>query len=87
MYLPQGNVGGLVFSQGQNLVATGDLGRALNDNPVLSTMVVFLQAQAGFWFHLYALTAMPSHIFRQRKGLNNLYFQSSLILLVELMNQ
>src|SRR4029077_7138572 len=39
------NVGGLVFRQHHFLVATADLSRALDDDPMLGAMMVHLQRQ------------------------------------------
>ena len=48
-------VGRLVFAEQEGLVAAGDLGRTRNDDPVLRTVMVFLQAEAGARFDLDTL--------------------------------
>ena len=55
MHLAQGDVGGLVFGQGQHFVAVGDFGGAGHHDPVFGAVVVFLQAETGFGFDLDAL--------------------------------
>lgn len=52
MNFAQRDVGGLVFPQGQHLVAVGNPGSTGHHDPMLGTMVVFLQAEAGFGFDL-----------------------------------
>lgn len=42
MNLTERDIGRLVFTQDHDFVATGDFCRALNDDPVLGAMVVFL---------------------------------------------
>ena len=49
------DVGGLVGPHEDLFIAVGDLGHALDDDPVLVAVVVHLQAQAGAGFHLDAL--------------------------------
>ncbi len=55
MHLTQRDVGGLVFGEQQLFVAAGDFGRAADDHPVLGTVVVFLQTQAGLGVDLNSL--------------------------------
>ena len=55
MHLAQWDVGGLVFGQKQHLAAIGDFGRAFDDDPVLCTVVVLLQTEAGAGLDLDAL--------------------------------
>lgn len=52
MRIAQMDIGGLVFTQQGNFVATCDLSRAFNQNPVLSTVAVLLQAWACAGFDL-----------------------------------
>lgn len=55
MFDAQGNVGGLVFRQQEDLVAARDAGRAGHDDPVFGAVVVHLQRQAGAGGHADAL--------------------------------
>ena len=43
MHLTKGYIGWLVFSQIENMIATGDLGTAFNYYPMLCSMIMFLQ--------------------------------------------
>jgi hypothetical protein len=47
MSFAKGDVGGLIFGEQQFFVAAGDFGLTANDHPVLGTVVVLLQAEAG----------------------------------------
>ena len=55
MHLAERNVGRLVLGEQYGLVAVGDFGSAFDDDPVLSAVMVLLQAEAGFGFDLNAL--------------------------------
>ena len=54
MNFAQGDEGGLVFGQDKHLVAIGDLGGAGHHDPVLGSVMVLLQAEAGLWLDLNA---------------------------------
>ncbi len=55
VHLAQWDVGGLVFGEEQHFGAISDFGRAFDHNPVLGTVVVLLQAEAGAGLDLNAL--------------------------------
>ncbi len=47
MDCPKGDIGGLVFGQQKRVFPTSNPCRSFHDNPVLGTMIVFLQTEAG----------------------------------------
>jgi hypothetical protein len=61
MHAAYGQIDRLVLVHKMNLVVPGDLGRSLDDDPMLGAMEMLLQGQALTWFYddAFDLVALP----------------------------
>lgn len=70
VHFAQGDVGGLVFGEQHDCFTIGDFSGAFERNPMLSPVVVLLQAETGTLFDLNALGLEAPNALSQTEALS-----------------